>query len=296
MTDGIYVNNSEQKNYVREQWILFAKETYTGKAHDFGIVTFPAEAMQDLHLFKERGFIDWEEVETESSPGRPNYKVTKGNIRCFEIKTSIYKSISERLILAKVNNADFCAYINSQYPKILNGSDKTFPVDVVNLDFEGRLYSNSKYPFDVTVKNIFEFQKKYKRDFSLFITWPLVENADLEEYKNLIQDVIITNLQDPSAEKFKISFKEEFSEVHDLDYERKSAIGVAKIVIKKASQNLFRLGRNAFYVYGGDKQQRMISLLFNFIYDGSTGNENILYSNDVASSMIKVVDVNSIKK
>ena len=296
MADGVYVNNSAQKEFVRDQWVEFAKEIYEGKEHDFGIVTFPAEGMQDLHLFKERGLIDWEIVETESSPGNPNFKITKGNVRCFETKTSIYNKISEKLISAKVNNTDFCAYVNAQYTRIINGSDKTFPVDVVNLDFEARLYSNLKYPIDSTIKNIFEFQKKHKRDFSLFLTWSIEEAADLQEFKELIKDVIARNLEDPSAIKFKSSFNKEFKGVDELHYERKSAIGVSKVVIKKASHHLYKLTRNAFYVYGGNPRSRMISLLFNFTYDGSTGKENILYSNDVASSLLEVVDINKIPK
>ena len=95
---SIYKHNSEPKDYIREKWIEFASETYKDADHDFGILSFPAEAMQDLHLFKEKGFIDWEEVETTSDNGVHNYKVTKGNIRCFEKKTAIYKTLSQKLI------------------------------------------------------------------------------------------------------------------------------------------------------------------------------------------------------
>lgn len=291
----IYKFNSTPKNFIREKWVEFATETFEDASHDFGILTFPAEAMQDLHLFKKRGFIDWEEVETESADGTFNYRITKGNIRCFEKQTSIYKSLSQRLILAKVNNSDFCAYIVANYVKIMGGSDKTFPVDVVNLDFEGRLYYNLRYPLDNTIKCIFEFQKKHKRNFSFFITWPVVEQQDMEEYKDLLNSVIEANLEDPSALSFKDSFENIIGTIHDLDYERKSVIGVTKVIIKKASQNLFTLTKNEFYVYGhgdGIGKQRMLSILLNFKYDGRNGKENIIYANDVASAMINIIDLN----
>ena len=292
-----YIHNSKQKDFIRDKWIEFAKDTYGSSDHDFGILTFPAEAMQDLHLFKKNGFIDWEEVESESADGTHNYKITKGNIRCFEKKTSIYQILHGKLIEAKVNNDDFCAYVVANYQRIMGGSDKTFPMDVINLDFEGRLYPNSTYPFDNTIKCIFEFQKKHKRNFSLFITWPVVEDNDMTEYKELLTNVIESNLEDPSALDFKKSFEEEIGGIDKLHYERKSVIGVTKVVIKKASQNLYTLGKKEFYVYGGvDEKQRMLSLLFNFKYDGRTGKENIFYSQDVASSMLPVVDINKSKK
>lgn len=155
-----YIHNSPQKDFIRNKWIEFAKEIYNGKDHAFGIITFPAEGMQDLYLFKQEGLIDWQEVETTSKDGQRNYKIVKGNVRCFEKKTSIFNILTEKLIEAKVNNDDFCAYVVSNYSRIMGGSDKTFPVDVVNLDFEARLYPNNKYPIDSTVKCIFEFQKK----------------------------------------------------------------------------------------------------------------------------------------
>lgn len=291
----IYKHNSEPKNFIRDKWIEFAHEIYEDASHDFGILTFPAEAMQDLHLFKAKGFIDWEEVETESADGTYNYKITKGNVRCFEKQTSIYNTLSQKLILAKVNNDDFCAYIVANYVKIMGGSDKTFPVDVVNLDFEGRLYPNSKYPLDNTVKCIFEFQKKHKRNFSLFITWPVVEDEDMVEYKELLNNVIESNLEDPSAINFKNAFDDIIGSIEDLEYERKSVIGVTKVIIKKASQNLFTLKKNEFYVYGdGKSRQRMLSILLNFSYDGRNGKENIIYSNDVANSMLPIVDISNL--
>jgi len=288
----VYRHNSQPKDYIRNKWIEFASEIYANKDHEFGILTFPAEAMQDLHLFKEKGFIDWEEVETESADGTHNYKVVKGNVRCFEKKTSIYKVLNRKLISAKVCNEDFCSYIVTNYPKILRGNDRTFPVDVVNLDFEGRLYPNSTYPFDVTIKCVFEFQKQHRRDFSLFVTWPVVENEDLKEYKDLLHNVIESNLADPSALTFKKSFEESVGGIDKLEYERKSIIGVTKVIIKKASQNLFAIDKCEYYAYGGNDRQRMLSLMFNFKYEGKAGRENILYSIDVINAMLNVTEIN----
>lgn len=140
------------------------------------------------------------------------------------------------------------------------------------------------------------FKKKHKRDIALFLTWPVVENDDITEYKNLLHSVIETNLDDPSALKFKESFEEKIGTIDSLEYERKSVIGVAKIIIKKASQNLYTLSKAEFYVYGGTGQQRMISLLYNFKYSDKMGHENIIYSKDVVNSLVDVVDIDKIIK
>ena len=294
MAKHIYLNNSKQKDFIRNKWIQFAEEIYKEVNHDFGILTFPAEEMQDLRLFKEKGFIDWEEVETESADGTLNYRITKGKIRCFEKKSSVQRYLNQRLIQAKIEG-DFCPYIAANYSKIMSGKDKTFPVDVVNLDFDGRLQSNQKYPFEATIECIFEFQRKHKQNFSLFLTWPSTEDEDMIEYKELLENIIESNLSDPSAESFKQSFERSFRTIKDLKYERKSIIGIAKIIIKKASHSLYSLRKSEFFVYGGNEQRkRMISLMFNFYFDGGSGREHILYSKNVGIAMIEAIDVNLI--
>lgn len=296
MSKAVYKHNSNPKDFVRNKWVVFAKEIFGDQQRDFSILTFPAEAMQDLHLFKNEGLIDWEEAESKSADGTPNFRITKGNVRCFEKDPRIQRKLSEKLIEAKVE-ADFIPYIAAQYSPIISGKNKTFPVDVVNLDFDGRLQASVKYPFDATIKSIFEFQKNHRRNFSLFLTWPVAENQDLNEYKSLLHDVIEGNLNDPSALKFKASFEENIGTIDKLNYERKSIIGVTKVVIKKASQNLYSLNKHEFYIYG-DKElsvggrKRMISLLFNFNYEGKAGQENIIYAKDVASAMSTITDIN----
>ncbi|MFI5151324.1 MAG: hypothetical protein ACHQRM_16455 [Bacteroidia bacterium] len=294
MPEGKYLNNSAQKDYIRNKWVAFAKEIFTDPDRDFSILTFPAEAMQDLHLFKEEGLINWEEAESKSLDGSPNLRITKGNVRCFEKNPTIQRKLSQKLIEAKVEG-DFSPYIAANYSPILSGRNKTFPVDVVNLDFDGRLQPSNKYPFDATIKCIFEFQKNHSRNFSLFLTWPVAEGEDLDEYKELINNVIESNLDDPSAVNFKTSFEADLGAIGNLQYEQKSIIGVAKIVIKKASQNLYTLHKNEFFVYGGEAEgrKRMISLLFNFKYDGRAGRENIIYANDVIRSLNNILDINN---
>lgn len=293
--NNTYINNSPQKNFVRGKWVEFAKEIFTDKDRDIGILTFPAEAMQDLFLFKDEGLIDWEEVESQSGDGSHNLRIIKGNLRCFEKKPNIQRKLTTRLIEAKVEG-DFPPYIASNYSTILSGRNKTFPVDVVNLDFDGRLQSNIKYPFDTTIKYIFEFQGKYQRSFSLFLTWPVSEGEDFEEFKRMLHGVIETNLDDPSAVGFKNAFEKHIGKIDNLEYERKSIIGVTKIILKKASQNLFTVAKREFYTYGGvDKnRKRMISLLFNFTYDGRVGRENIIYSSDVVNALANIIDINQV--
>lgn len=297
MSKKVYKNNSGPKDFVRSRWVDFAKEIFSDQERDFGILTFPAEEMQDLILFKDEGFIDWEEAESKSSDGTPNLRITKGNLRCFEKNSMIQRKLSEKLIEAKVES-DFIPYIAANYSLIISGRNKTFPVDVVNLDFDGRMQANPKYPFDNTIKSVFEFQKNYGRNFSLFLTWPVAEGEDLSEYKTLLHDVIVGNLNDPAATAFKASFEASVGAIDRINYEQKSIIGVTKVVIKKASQNLFTLSRHEFYVYGDEElsvggRKRMISLLFNFTYEGKAGTENIIYAKDVVNAMSDIKDISA---
>ncbi|OFY86324.1 MAG: hypothetical protein A3F72_10985 [Bacteroidetes bacterium RIFCSPLOWO2_12_FULL_35_15] len=299
MPKAVYKHNSSPKDFIRKKWVAFAKEIFGDQERDFSILTFPAEAMQDLHLFKDEGLIDWEEAESKSVDGTPNFRIIKGNVRCFEKDPKIQRKLSEKLIEAKVE-ADFIPYIAANYSFIISGKNKTFPVDVVNLDFDGRMQASVKYPFDATIKSVFEFQKKYSRNFSLFLTWPVAEGEDLNEYKTLLHDVIEGNLNDPAALKFKASFEASVGTIDKLKYEQKSIIGVTKVVIKKASQNLYTLNKHEFYVYGDEKlsvggRKRIISLLFNFTYEGKAGQENIIYAKDVVSAMSTITDINKAK-
>jgi hypothetical protein len=236
-----YIHNSHQKDFVRKKWIEFAKATFDGADRDFSIITFPAEAMQDLHEFQAAGLIEWEQVETKSADGTKNFRITKGKVRCFEKKTSIFAKLRTKLVDADVRNNDFCAYVATGHSQIMGGSDKTFPVDVVNLDFEERLYPNNRYPIDNTIDLIFTYQKKHRWNFSLFLTWPLLEKEDEDSYKSLLNSTIESNLADPSAIKFKDRFEKEIGSLKNLAYERKSIIGVSKIVLKKSSQKLYKL-------------------------------------------------------
>lgn len=288
----IYIHNSPQKEFIRKKWIEYANLIHS-KTDEFGILTFPAKEMQDLYLFKEEGFIDREEVETKASDGTYNLKITKGKVRCFEKDINIQNYLRTKLTQAKVEG-DISAYLRTNYGSITSKKDKTFPVDVVNLDFDKRLQPNTKYPFDETIEYIFKFQKNYTKNFSLFLTWPSTETEDIEEYKNLLVSTINANLTDPSASNFTSSFLKSIGSIDKLDYEKKSVIGISKIVIKKASQNLYVLNKNEFFVYGGESKdrKRMISLLFSFKYDGNTGTENTIYSQNVANALSRIIDIN----
>jgi hypothetical protein len=286
-----YIHNSTQKDYIRKKWIEFSRATFDGADHDFSIITFPAEAMQDLHEFQAAGLIGWEQVETKSADGTKNFRITKGKVRCFEKKTSIYAKLRTKLVDADVRNDDFCTYVATGHSKIMGGSDKTFPVDVVNLDFESRLYPNDRYPIDHTIDLIFTYQKKHKWNFSLFLTWPLVEAQDEHSFKALLDSTIESNLADVSAVKFKNRFEKEIGSPKNLAYERKSIIGVSKIILKKSSQKLYKLEKAEFFTYGGGSRQRMISLMFNFKYTGKAGHENIIYATDVEKAMDAVNEI-----
>ncbi len=281
-----YLNNSSHKNFIREKWVEFIQEVVT---HDdeIGIITFPAEEMQDLCLFKEKGLIDWNETETGA------YHITKGKVVCFEKSHRIFSQLSSKLVNV-VLESEIGIYLRTNYNKIESGivtpkKIKVFPVDAINLDYDGRL-AKCKVPIDDKIDLIFKFQRIHKRNFSLFLTWPSTEEDDEEEYKTLLKTTIQNNLSDPSAQNFKRLFEEKFNSIEDLDYDNLSLVGLTKLVLKKASNSFYKLNRHELYTYGENGRKKMYSVLYNFEHRESSA-ENLIYSQDVDKALAEITSL-----
>jgi len=275
-----YVNNSDHKEYIRSKWIEFIQESVDHN-DGIGVITFPAEEMQDLQLFQENGLIEWEETETGA------LNVTKGKVICFEKSHTIFASLSSKLVNVVLEN-EIGSYLNLNYHKISSlQSTKVFPVDVVNLDYDVRLAKCSRIQISQKLNLIFEFQGLHQRNFSLFLTWPSTEEDDEEDYKDLLKRTIGNNLNDPSATSFRDEFIEQFETVENLDYDYLSLVGLIKIILKKASNHLFQLNKHEYYIYGEEGRKKMYSVLFNFEYV-TDKSEFLIYSQDVSKSLAQI--------
>ena len=275
-----YIHNSNHKEFIRDKWVEFIQE---GIDHEdgIGIITFPAEEMQDLQLFKQKGLIDWEQNETG------NLTIIKGKIICFEKSTKIYRTLRTKLVNAEVENTEIGAYLRQKNSGIISGSNtKIFPVDAINLDYDGNIYRGS-VPLQERIEYVFKFQAVHNKSFSFFITWPCTEEDDLDEYKNLLKNVISSNLNDPSALQFKEEFESKIGAIEDLNYDQLSLVGLTKIILKKASNNLYQLNKHELYIYGEDDRRKMYSVLFNFKYTNDKA-ENLIYSEDVVKSLSEI--------
>ena len=181
------------------------------------------------------------------------------------------------------------SFLRSKYQALMNKTSKIFPIDVINLDYDGNI-SKNHVPISETIELIFKCQALHQKNFSLFITWPHTEAEDEQTYKDSLKKIIEDNLEDPQAKTFKTLFDQSHTSVANLDYERLSIIGLSKIIIQHSSTNKFNLHKNEFFIYGEKNRRRMFSILMNFNFQ-NTKSKHILYSGDVHKALDKVTDL-----
>lgn len=283
MAKQIYAHNSVQKDAVRQKWIEFASEFYE-EERGLSVISFPSDELHELELYRESGLIDWDITETG---GR---KITRGKIVCFEKEGSKFKTITKKLVNARVESGEYGFILRAKYNSIMGGQTSIFPVDIVNLDYDGCI-SRINVPISETIERTFQYQGHHQKSFSLFMTWPNTEDEDLDEYKNSLREVIEENLQD--SEVFRERFETEYAEIQNLDYEQLSIIGMVKLIFRNSSLRKFKLTNSNFLVYGGThNRRRMFSILLNFNFVGQTMTKNQIYSQDVTTALTAIEDLN----
>ena len=278
----IYIHNSTHKEFIRDKWVEFSTDMLNNE-NGLSIITFPAEEMHDLHLFAEKGLIEWQLTETGA------YSITKGKVVCFEKVHKYFIALSTKLSNAVIETTEFGMYLRNKYEGIMRGSTKIFPVDVINLDYDGNI-SKSTVPIEEIIRLLFEYQALHKKNFSLFMTWPHTEDEDENRYKDLLKKTINDNLSDPTAISFKDIYETNHPDVEDLNYDQLSVIGLSKIIIKKAANHKYNLHKNEFYIYGEPERRKMFSILLNFDFQEHIA-EHALYSNSVSKSLVDITDL-----
>lgn len=280
-----YLHNSAHKEFIRDKWVEYMQENLDDE--EFGIITFPAEEMHDLYLFKQKGLIDWEENETG------NITITKGKVICFEKSTKIYRKLREKLVNASVESDEIGSFLRNKYQSIMNGHRKVFPVHAINLDYDGSLAKN-RVPIKEKIELIFKYQANYSINFSLFLTWPCSETEDTDEYKEILRKTIKNNLEDPSATSFEKKFRQEKLDINSLNYDELSIIGLSKLILRISSNSYYKLHKNEFYIYGGEDRRKMYSILLNFTFIGDGASQNKIYSEDVERALSSIQNLNDL--
>ncbi|MCH8128127.1 hypothetical protein IIC38_19600 [candidate division KSB1 bacterium] len=257
-------------------------ENRGGDERAITIITFPAQGMQDLLLFAEKGFLEFRDTETE------DYFLTKGKIVCFEKSSIIWLYLKKKLVNATVER-NFEKYISNNVKGIAKGSINIFPVDCINLDYDGNI-SKNEVSISIIIKHLFSFQVKHKKDFCLFLTWPKPheEAHDEPDYLNNLKRIIRNNLSDPNTQDFAQLFNEKYESIENTAYEFISIVGLSKQILKESTSHGFQLQNNEFFFYGEEGRQPMMSVLYYFKFIDEEKPQHQIYSEDVARTLIRI--------
>jgi hypothetical protein len=288
-----YINNSPSKEFIRNKWVEYISTIVTRKGDkELEMIDMPAAEMQDIHLLVDRGILEWQETETSISTEEPNekvYRITKGRLVFFEKNQNSERILTKKLVNSKVYS-EIAQHLEVNYHKILIGSQKIFPVDVINLDFDGSL-SNNKTGIQQLIKLIFEFQKRHNSDFCLFLTFPNTENEDTDNFKDALKLVLSQNLTSEHTHEFRDQFTTEYTSIDNMTYEKFLIVSIAKVIIKQSSE-CFTILNNNFFTYTGGTGMRMISILFDFQYIGPAKAGYGQYFTEVLRSLEPIDEVN----
>jgi hypothetical protein len=285
MTKEVYINNSSQKEIVRQKWLKFVSEFYN-KEKGLSLLTFPSDELQELQLYAESGLINWIERETGG------LEITRGKVVWFEKESLKFSIITKKLINASSEYGELGSVLRQKCQSIMNGDTKLFPVDMINLDFDICI-STIKVPISETIERIFQYQSRHKKSFSFFMTWPHTEEFDLQDYKLQLKNAIQDNLTNPSATAFKEQFTLTYKSVSNLDYEKLSIIGMVKLILRNSSYRKYKTTNSEMLVYGGhSNRKRMFSILLNFKFVGETQAQHLIYAEDVITALTNIEDLN----
>ena len=284
-----YINNSEHKDFIRDRWVKYIQETITDKSdsEECAIITLPSDEMQDLKIFADSGIISWELTETGA------YHIVKGKVVCFEKKQTTWMKIRQRLVNVNLQNSDIGIYLQQNYRRLLNGNDDIFPVDIINLDFDGSLSKNNPH-IKETMDLIFKFQESHgKINFSLFLTFPQTETEDDEDFVDILKETLEQNMIDQRNSEYISKFKTKYISIDNLEYDQFVIIGITKLILSAASNNRYKLLNQEYYIYGEENRRKMFSILLNFKNQGGSHSIPSLYYENVVGVLEDINDLNA---
>lgn len=261
-----YEFNSPEKKFIRQNWVEFATRINPEK-ENFSMIALTTESLDDLNLFADNGFYDIDHLESGL------IRFNKGRFKCFETKGTTYRKLIKLLPNEFVIPGEIGFEIGKEYNQVFVelGESKSFPCDVINLDFTSSISNVTKRDILNVFKWIFEFQRKYNKDYSLFITFSNTNGENEIDILNKFEEIIQENISNTHTD-FKLKFEEKYSSMAELktnSYNQFLVTGISKFLVKFASENKFKLDDFKFYTYDKERH-KMISLLFNFKF--VTGN------------------------
>lgn len=284
-----YINNSAHKDFIRNRWVEYIQETMKNKSdgEECAIITLPSDEMQDLEIFANSGIISWKLTETGA------YNIIKGKVICFEKKQTTWMKISQKLVNVNLQNSDIGIYLQQNYRRLLNGNDDIFPVDIINLDFDGSLSKNNPH-IKETMDLIFKFQESHdKINFSLFLTFPQTETEDDENFVDILKEILEQNMIDQRNSEYISKFKTKYISIDNLEYDQFVIIGITKLILSAASNYRYKLLNQEYYIYGEKSRRKMLSILLNFKNQGGSHSIPSLYYENVVGVLEDINDLNA---
>ncbi len=284
-----YINDSGHKGFIRERWVEYIQETIMDNSdgEECSIITLPSDGIQDLEIFANSGIISWELTETGA------YNIINGKVICFEKKQKTWRKIRQKLVNVELINLDIGKYLQQNYKKLLNGNNNIFPVDIINLDFDGNLSKNDP-DIKETIDLIFKFQKKHnKTNFSLFLTFPQTETEDGEDFKDQLKEILVQNIKDQNNSEYISKFETKYISIDDLGYDEFVIIGITKLILSAASNYRYKLLNQEYYIYGEESRRKMLSILLKFENQGGSHSTPSLYYENVVRVLEDINNLNT---
>lgn len=280
-----YQNNTVQKDIVRKKWVEYSKNLYDGcnDKNKFTLLTLTTPQIEDILLFAKNGLFSLTLTETGA------YFLTSGKVFCCEKNTPRFLGIREKLVGAKVEEIDICEYIwNSGL------SRKSFPVDIINLDFDGCLSKLKKDP-ERLIDTVYNRQKEFGKNFSFFLTFPVCDDIATDAYVKHHKTRISSMLEENS--EYNSIFTEKFNSINQIDFESVLTLSLSCFFARSANHFGFSLENCDFFVYGQKRasanieRKRMISLLFQNKYVSNTRSLNY-FNSEVLQTLKPAIDLN----
>ncbi len=284
-----YINNSSEKNHIREKWVEFAKLNYDDE-HEFSMIGLTTETLDDVKLFSEHNLFDITETETGQ------LRFNKGKFKCFESDGSTCRKLTELLPNEFAIHSEIGFEIGKEYNKVFVElhQSKIFPCDVINLDFTGSISNVTKRNILEVLNWIFKIQNKFQKNFSLFLTFANANGTNEETIFNKFEEIIQENISNAHT-NFRNMFETKFNSLQNIksNHNQFLATGISKYLVKFSSENKFNLKKYDFYYYEKTRHN-MISLLFNFEFSNLTIPQIDIYKEDCLKCLddIKKVTTN----
>ena len=256
--------NTPEKAYVRDRWLFYTQSRAALlQASTIKYLTLPGVAYLDVRLLKSNGLISM------LSPTQYN---PQGLTFC-ESNKERFAKIRERLTLANSVFLKYEQFVGADQPiNITAPARKSFPYDVINLDFQGPLLEPEGLLASVS-KTIL-IQSQLGRSFTLFLTIKAVREFEQADKIAELETGLTSNLQNPETSSFRDEFSVQYPNFPStpLEFHEFLAVALPKFLVKYGTDKSFDTSCRERYTYvGSGHTTRMLSLIMTYEYKGMIG-------------------------